>query len=285
MAMLIIIALLLAWDVWPYRASFNNFLDQQLVTELKTVGALLKEEYPEGRVLARESYNPHTDTLYAYSDRASGFYWLNWMAPKDISQYMLGGIYRKLHRPETIAEALSMAGWANVRFIVYDLTQGPLPPATELLSARYSGKCLAVFENTLYKPYANLLSSQTDQADGFVSALSGDSGVIRKCEKSGSDTIVAQVELEEAATLMVAESWFPGWRASVDGREVPIDRAQKAFIAVDLEPGVHTVRFEYHRQWYFYAGATLSLLALGACLGLLLDPKRLLAKFRSRARQ
>jgi len=45
--------------------------------------------------------------------------------------------------------------------------------------------------------------------------------------------------------LVLSDSWYPGWRAVVDGAEVPIERANLMFRAVFLPAGEHTVEFRF----------------------------------------
>ncbi|MBK8691206.1 MAG: YfhO family protein [Deltaproteobacteria bacterium] len=45
--------------------------------------------------------------------------------------------------------------------------------------------------------------------------------------------------------LVVGEPWYPGWRASVDGRPAELLRVDLALRGVALGPGAHTVRMEY----------------------------------------
>lgn len=61
--------------------------------------------------------------------------------------------------------------------------------------------------------------------------------------------------------LVLAEAYFPGWVATVDGVEAPIVPADLAFRGVYLEPGAHTVAFQY-RPRSVALGAGISLLAL-----------------------
>ena len=70
--------------------------------------------------------------------------------------------------------------------------------------------------------------------------------------------------------LVVTEGWDPGWRASVDGVERPVHRAQQALMAVSVPQGRHEVVLEY-RPASFAWGALLGgvgLLALGLLLAL-----------------
>ncbi len=60
--------------------------------------------------------------------------------------------------------------------------------------------------------------------------------------------------------LVVADTWYPGWIAEVDGRAVDLYRANYLFRAIPLPAGMHIVRLAY-RPLSFYVGLGLSLLA------------------------
>ncbi|MDR2463617.1 MAG: YfhO family protein, partial [Verrucomicrobiales bacterium] len=70
--------------------------------------------------------------------------------------------------------------------------------------------------------------------------------------------------------LTVSDAWYPGWRAFVDGEEVPIYRANYMFRGIVVPAGGHTVRFDYwpvNFGWYLAAAALglvmVSVLLLG----------------------
>jgi hypothetical protein len=56
------------------------------------------------------------------------------------------------------------------------------------------------------------------------------------------------VTTDRPALLVVADNWFPAWRASVDGAEAPVLRAYHALRAIPVEAGEHTVEMWYHSQ-------------------------------------
>jgi hypothetical protein len=60
-----------------------------------------------------------------------------------------------------------------------------------------------------------------------------------------ADSVRVDVEPRQPCTLVLADSFHPGWRAFVDGVERPIQRANVAFRGVALVPGEHTVEFRY----------------------------------------
>ncbi len=64
-----------------------------------------------------------------------------------------------------------------------------------------------------------------------------------------------------ASYAVVADAFFPGWSATVDGAPAPILRANLAERAVPVPAGDHTVALAY-RPAHLAAGAVVSLLAL-----------------------
>ena len=61
--------------------------------------------------------------------------------------------------------------------------------------------------------------------------------------------------------LVLSELFYPGWRAYVDGRKVPILRADFLLRAIPLTSGRHNIVFVY-RPVSFFIGASLSILTL-----------------------
>lgn len=54
-----------------------------------------------------------------------------------------------------------------------------------------------------------------------------------------------EAEAQASAHLVLVESYDPGWRATVDGYEAPVLRANTAFCAIPLGPGRHQVEMRY----------------------------------------
>jgi len=52
-----------------------------------------------------------------------------------------------------------------------------------------------------------------------------------------------RTEVDRPSLLVVTESYYPGWRASVDGRSVPVTRVDGLFRGVVIPTGTHQVRF------------------------------------------
>ena len=79
---------------------------------------------------------------------------------------------------------------------------------------------------------------------------------------SRSDTsVTVALAPGPAGQLVLLDTFYPGWSASVDGRDVPIRAANGVFRAVAVPAGAREVRFSY-RPGSVVAGAAISLAAL-----------------------
>lgn len=107
--------------------------------------------------------------------------------------------------------------------------------------------------------------------DQIASATTGEAGENGKDEVEIPDyepeRVVVKVNAANAGYLVLADSWYPGWEALVDGERVPIYRADYIFRAIHLQAGDHTVVFEYHPA-SFAIGAAISGSSLLICAGL-----------------
>ena len=75
---------------------------------------------------------------------------------------------------------------------------------------------------------------------------------------SGPERWHAHVSLTQPGFLLQREAWYPGWRARVDGADVPLQRADSLFRGLALGPGDHDVEI-YFDSASFKRGALLSL--------------------------
>jgi len=79
--------------------------------------------------------------------------------------------------------------------------------------------------------------------------------------------VVVQTETGPAGYLVLTDVWYPGWRCRVDGRPVPLYRADYLFRAVELPEGEHTVVFTFEPESY-RIGRIISGAALAGLVGL-----------------
>jgi len=85
-------------------------------------------------------------------------------------------------------------------------------------------------------------------------------GEVELVADEGSELLL-KTRTQKEALLVVADAWFPGWHAEVDGAGAELLRADYVNRAVMVPQGEHRVRF-YYRPLSFYWGGGLSLLGL-----------------------
>jgi hypothetical protein len=140
----------------------------------------------------------------------------------------------------------------------------------------YRGEDALVYANPAAVPRAFVVGSETvtdDQlgavtAPGFdpratavVSAPLGlrGSGGTARIVADEDERVVVRATAEDRGLLVLADTWFPGWRAKVDGRGAPIVRTDQLLRGVVIGPGAHTVEFAYV-PWSWRIGWIVSLL-------------------------
>ena len=82
-----------------------------------------------------------------------------------------------------------------------------------------------------------------------------------------TNSVALRVRAATPGLLVLADTWYPGWEASVDGAERPVLRANSSQRAVALEAGEHEVRFAFvsppARTGMWITGLSVLLLAAG----------------------
>ena len=81
----------------------------------------------------------------------------------------------------------------------------------------------------------------------------------------GSEEVVVDARVTAPSLLVLTDTDYPGWTATVDGGATPIVRADYLFRAVALAPGAHEVRFAY-RPWSFKAGGAITVAAVAVAM-------------------
>jgi hypothetical protein len=85
--------------------------------------------------------------------------------------------------------------------------------------------------------------------------------------------VVVAVSTAVPAWLVLTDTWFPGWRARIDGGDVVVRRADHAFRAVAVPAGHHEVEFAFTPRG-LVPGAAVTLAALVIVAALLIPRRR-----------
>jgi hypothetical protein len=77
----------------------------------------------------------------------------------------------------------------------------------------------------------------------------------------GSNHVEVQVKAAAPGLLVLSDTWYPGWEASVNGAPTPVLRANHMLRAIVVPKGLHEVRFDF-RSTSIALGASVSLVGL-----------------------
>jgi hypothetical protein len=143
-------------------------------------------------------------------------------------------------------------------FVVYAARVVPdYQVAVTLLTLGHDIRRSAVLEELppLSLPETNTASSTTVQFEHF-----------------DPNKIVVNVDAEQDGLLVLAEGWYPGWKAKVDERDAVVLPANAWMRAIPISRGQHRVQVYFHQN-YLLAGTVVSSVSL-AVLGFAFWPRR-----------
>ncbi len=112
-----------------------------------------------------------------------------------------------------------------------------------------------------------------EQTPAFESRPNATTEVPVKLERFANNSVRLSLAAPSAGFIYVSDSFFPGWRALVNGRNVPIEPANYAFSAVPVPPGPLVVELKYVPPG-LVTGLALSVAAFGATVFLIVRSRR-----------
>jgi hypothetical protein len=178
--------------------------------------------------------------------------------------------------------ALRLLGLMHVRYIA--------SPRELDLPVVYRSSAITIYRNAAAVPRAWLVPSARVESDPLASALDptfdprreaildetiSPDNLIRDTRYAIRDTLLSLRDTPNTVTiraasdvdgyLVLADTWYPGWQATIDGQVAPIWRANVAFRAVVFPAGEHTVEFRYQPDSFGWGlGGSLASAALVA---------------------
>ncbi|MBI4881197.1 MAG: hypothetical protein HY812_16300 [Planctomycetes bacterium] len=243
---------------------------------------------PAGRLFSARApvIPPEIAAFYGLKD-VSGY---DAIYPRRVARLLRAAIdgTSERERIERLAAAspsdLRLLGMMGVRFV---MSRQPLRDFGPLILDGGPGQC--IHENPSFLARARLVSDFVVEPDDDralahlrdpefdletrVVLASQPAGVLRRATRTSvvfeidePDHLRLGIETDGDALLILADTWYPGWRATVDGEEHEILRANLAFRAVVVHAGAKTVEFRYApesvRLGLYFSGAGLLALLL-----------------------
>ena len=154
--------------------------------------------------------------------------------------------------------------WPALQALLAEVT--PPPPRAYLAAdARVAADDAAaqVLAARDFQPGRSVVLAPGDGAQTVAQAV-GDCRIVA----DAPERIVIHCRSDRPSFAVLADSWFPGWSARVDGHAAPIVRANLAMRAVPLPAGEHDVAFVY-RPAHLGLGLFISAVAWLALLALM----------------
>ena len=187
-------------------------------------------------------------------------------------------------------ESFRALGLFGVDYLLQNHGDKPLPG----LQVAYQGDDARIYRNPSALPRAFVVGQQTvveganAQLDAVLApgfepratavterrlpgiAEGGDAGASpagdARIEDYENDRVVIRARADRPGLVVLADSWYPGWKATVDGEDADVERVDYAVRGVAVGPGSHRVELTYAPA-SFRAGWIVSLLALLAIGG------------------
>ncbi|MDO8672439.1 MAG: oligosaccharide flippase family protein [Dehalococcoidia bacterium] len=261
----------LALDLFIPTYSFNTTTDPKLLDFVPPSLAQLKTDPDIFRIT---SYG-YEDTMRPVSNMKVGLQDIRGYDSIILKQYT--NFWRLMEEPDTllysminkIARPASLESpildLLNVKYVLTTSNIG-LPNYTEV----YRGE-INIYRNDDFLPRATLVGRAkfVDSTEAALSemgkpgfdprrdlVITGSGGGQREGIGIGAlpipritsyqpNRVTIATSSSEPSYLLLADSYFTGWRATVDGQEVPVLRADAIFRAVRLDQGNHEVIFRY----------------------------------------
>jgi uncharacterized membrane protein YfhO len=77
-----------------------------------------------------------------------------------------------------------------------------------------------------------------------------------------SNQVKFKVNVTEDCFFIFSQSWFPNWKAYINGNKTDIFRSNYLFMGVSISKGVSEITFRYEDPWYYKTSILIAILAI-----------------------
>jgi hypothetical protein len=131
-------------------------------------------------------------------------------------------------------QTMPLLNLLGVKYVVQGTVHGAAPWELQLwnypnqFTLEYEDEQYQVFLNKAARPRGYLINGGTTNIKVYT-----------------PQKIVIEVDAAQNDTLVLSDSYYPGWRAMLDGQATKINRTDEALRSVNVAAGRHTVTFDY----------------------------------------
>ncbi|MEW6076915.1 MAG: hypothetical protein AB1724_03800 [Thermodesulfobacteriota bacterium] len=278
----VVVAVLHGADMYGFKRSEISLKSAPLNKTAEDITGFSPMPYIQRRAVSFDQTNPRGALLHALPIDYGAFYWTahallfmdelgnpfktdHMLMPLDRYLKTYGGQslndrgaprglipFSRLEFPLNHPAALKISGATEDKIQFY--SQAETAPSDELIAACISAPDYAgdrIFLSPLEKTRA-----ADDAANGrnFPGGGLSDNRRLRLAYSinrfdSNHLEVTTTVSDSDSAWMLYSDVWHPFWRATVNGKPVPVYRANLAYKAVRLEKGENTVHFYFKSEW------------------------------------
>ncbi len=264
------VVLVTAFELVPFNRNFQVYLNQTTLEGMFRADPELAEMAGEGRVF------PGGNELVPLGIRSVTGYHAAKPAVVDRMVTLLSGATPRVIRQFGVTAFNLPEGafsWSEVHSALSedDPALSPTPMPRAFIPAR-------VTSGTGEQGFLALSAGSDVQALSVIDAPTGDiptvcSGTVRITVDTPQEIILG-TSSRSTAVVVLADTWYPRWRAEVNGVPTDVNVANGWMRAVTVPPGDSTVRFYYDGS-DVVLGMRISILATAAALAVLFFSERL----------
>jgi hypothetical protein len=134
--------------------------------------------------------------------------------------------------------------------------------ASDVLYESQPAKTIRMLASSEFDPLRQVILTESFPHQ-TTRTMSGNARIIRY----ENSNVLINASLQDSGVLVLTDSYYPGWRVFVDGKEERILQANHFFRGVRLAPGNHNVEFRYE-PLSFTIGWAISLFTLVLLIGI-----------------
>lgn len=194
------------------------------------------------------------------------------------------GLLRPFTVDSILAADRSILDSLGVRFLVTNLYRQPedkLARFGRLFPLRFARGNVRVFENVQAR--ARVIATGRASAEGArqlehgetvrIDALSDPPCVVVGFS-TGRNSVSGSVVCRTSGVLVVSQTFYPGWRATVAGKAVPVLRTEEQLCAIPVPPGRHPFSIQFLPTWWVETAGLSAASAIAIALALVWPQKK-----------
>ena len=297
------LALLCLVDMWPVNKRYlydDQFVEKQVQTQgfqpTETDKMILADESLDYRVLNLASNTFNENNTAYWHKSVGGYHAAKLRRYQEMIEEHISGEMSALFKAVAEAEGdmeqidasqFPVLNMLNTKYFIFPLQGGqtlPLPNPHAMGNAWFVNEVQYVNNaNEEIEAIHGLNPSGTAVVDkrfeSEVKPIPSDSTAIIRLVAYEPNHLKYEVDSKTGGTIVFSEIYYPGWRSSIDGQEVPHGRANYILRAMNVPAGKHEVEFSFDPVSLHVteniATIALGLLVLAAMATLYLSFRRL----------